>query len=109
MSAHSNIAGPIHGPYAAPRRSVRAIAADVSDKTGIPLALILDHSRRAEIVRARWLVWAIARGQGFSLPQIARATGHNHTSVLHALRRMEAARAALKAADMTDRIGRAAA
>lgn len=106
MTVQQSISGPIHGPYVAPRRSVRAIAAEVSEQTGIPLASILAHGRRAEVVRARWLVWAIARGQGFSLPQIARATGHNHTSVLHALRRMEAA---LTDADMIDRINRRAA
>lgn len=104
MTAHQPISGPIHGPYVAPRRSVRVIAAEVSEQTGVPLASILAHGRRAEVVRARWQVWALARDQGLSLTQIARATGHNHTTVLHGLRRMAEAAPAL-----TDRFNRRAA
>jgi DNA-binding CsgD family transcriptional regulator len=36
----------------------------------------------------RWQEWARLRELGLSLPQIARATGHHHATVLHALRKM---------------------
>lgn len=72
------------------RRPVRDIAIEVSAETGIPVADIYGRSRRAPIVRARRMVWQRARSQGLSLPQIGRTTGHDHTTVLHGLRRIEA-------------------
>lgn len=94
MTAHPRLTlapllGPIHGRHVAPRMSVRAIAAQVSEETGVPVAQIFGHRRQAQIVRARWTVWQRARRQGLSLPQIGGATGHDHTTVLHGLRRLE--------------------
>lgn len=40
---------------------------------------------------ARRCVWAVLRTRGFSLPQIAEATGHDHTSVLYGLRVFDSA------------------
>lgn len=97
MTAHPRLTlAPLLGldrdPYVAPRMSVRAIAAQVSAETGVPVSHIYGRRRLPHIVRARWAVWAKARAQGLSLTQIGHATGHDHTTVLHGLRRMEEAR-----------------
>lgn len=70
-------------------RTVRQIAAEVSAITGIPVGAILCKRRTpARAVAARWLVWDIAHRGGLSLPQIARVTGHDHTSVWHGVHRI---------------------
>ena len=89
-----SLIGPIHGHYPASRITIRSIAMEVSEETGVPMAMICGRVRRTPVVEARWRVWSRARAQGFTLPQIGRATGHHHTSVLNGLRRMEAARKA---------------
>ena len=76
------------------RATVKGIAAHVSDLTGIPVDMILGTSRKAQVKAARHLTWAIARRQGMSLPQIAAASGHHHTTVMEGIRREEEARKA---------------
>ena len=76
------------------RATVKGIAAHVSDLTGIPVDMILGTSRKANVKAARHLTWFIARQQGMSLPQIAAASGHDHSTVLHGIRREEEARKA---------------
>ena len=91
------------------RGTINKIVAQVADLTCLPAKEIMGRSRKAPIAQARFLCWFVARQQGMTLHQIARAFGRDHTTILHGIQREEAARAALKAADMTDRIGRAAA
>lgn len=66
---------------------IRQITRSVSEATGIPMGAILGSSRARPITRARWLVWTIAHREGMSLAAIGRGTGHDHTSVLHGIRR----------------------
>lgn len=54
------------------------------EKYGEPPVEQTSTAERAE----RWAEWAHLRGQGMSLPQIAKATGHHHATVLNALRKM---------------------
>ena len=50
---------------------------------------ILGHCRRPHIVRARWQVMRELRQRGWSLTAIGDAMNRHHTTVLHALRRLE--------------------
>ena len=54
------------------------------------IVLLARGSRR--VSAARRCIWAVLRARGWSLPQIAEATGHHHTSVLQGLRVFDAAR-----------------
>lgn len=76
------------------RTRIRQIVKEVSEASGVPMFAILGQSRMAENVQARRLVWFIARREGFTFQEIARATGHDHTSVMHGVRREEQARRA---------------
>jgi hypothetical protein len=43
-------------------------------------------------VRARWIAFKIMRGQGLSYAQVTRDTGFtNHTSIMHGIRKIDAA------------------
>jgi len=95
MTAQSKIAGtPVPPAWAmgpaARRMTIREIADEVSDRTGIPVHYILGKRRFAHIAKARREVWLIAHSNGMSLPRIAEVTGHHHTSVLAGIRRARA-------------------
>lgn len=79
---------------AEPTIRIRAIFNAVSAETGIPVRMLTGEVKRPNVVRARHLVWFIARREGFSLVEIARVTGHDHTTVRHGILREQAARAA---------------
>lgn len=52
---------------------------------------IFGKNRLAKVVRVRWLVMWCLRKRGYSMPAIAAAVGlANHTTVLYALRQVEA-------------------
>lgn len=78
-----------------PTIRIRAIFNAVSHETGIPVRMLTGEVRRPNVVRARHLVWFIARREGFSLVEIARVTGHDHTSVRHGIRKEQEARGEL--------------
>ena len=68
---------------------VKSIIMAVSDEAGIPVSIILGRRRTAPIVAARWEAIArVAIETGWSLPRIGLVFGMDHTSVIHALRRM---------------------
>ena len=46
----------------------------------------MGKSRKAPIAQARFLVWFVARQQGMTLQQIARAFDRDHTTILHGIR-----------------------
>ena len=75
-----------------PVARIRAIFEAVAEETGIPVRFLTGELRRPNVVRARHLVWFIACREGFSLSEIARVTGHDHTTVLNGFRKEEEAR-----------------
>lgn len=77
---------------AEPTTRIRAIFEAVAAETGIPVRFLTGEIKRPNVVRARHLVWFIARREGFSLAEIARVTGHDHTSVRHGIRKEQEAR-----------------
>ena len=74
------------------RGKINEIVQQVSDFTCISVKDIMGKSRKAPIARARFLCWFVARQQGMTLQQIARAFGRDHTTILHGIQREEAAR-----------------
>lgn len=81
----------------APRHSwVQRLAETVADQWDVPVAQVLGRSRVSPLMRPRFaLAWIIDQIGVFSLPQIARMIGYtDHTSVIHARRRVNEWRAA---------------
>lgn len=74
------------------RRSPNEIIHDVARKHGMSFAELTGHSRRQKIVKARWEAMHLLRERTtLSLPQIARRLGlHDHSTVIHGLRRYRA-------------------
>ena len=67
----------------------RQIIAAVAKEHGVTVAEIVGHRRSTWIVAARWeAIKRVSLETGWSLPRIGRVFDRDHTSVLHALRRM---------------------
>lgn len=66
---------------------VREILQQVSDDTGVPVHLILAHTRRPFVVHARREAMRRLAATGRSLSQVARLLGLDHSTVWYALRR----------------------
>ena len=54
---------------------------------GVDFQALLGPARHSELVAARWEGWANAHAAGHAFAAIARATGRDHTSVMHGVRR----------------------
>lgn len=77
-----------------PGQRFRAVLTEVSEATGISISRILGRSRVRPVVEARQLVCHVLYRHGMSYPQIGRLINRDHTTVLHAVRAVEARRAA---------------
>lgn len=80
------------------RGKINEIVQQVSEFTCISVKDIMGKSRKAPVAQARFLVWFVARQQGMTLHQIARAFERDHTTILHGIQREEAARRTEEAA-----------
>lgn len=60
---------------------------DAAARHGLSLKAVLGPKRYPELVAARWEGWASAHAAGHAFAAIARATGRDHTSVMHGVRR----------------------
>lgn len=66
------------------------IIEQVCDECMLPPHMLLNRRLRSRsVIRGRWEIMRRARARGMSLPEIGRALGMHHTSVLHALRKAE--------------------
>ena len=72
------------------RMTVRLIVRQVAEITGVPAEALFGRCRRQPYSRLRQLCYLLAYERGFSLPQIGRAFGRDHTTVLYGIRRMRA-------------------
>lgn len=70
------------------RVSLMVLAQREAAETGIDIPILVGGSHERPIVLARWRVMARAYEQGYSSTQIGRFFNRDHTSVLHALRKM---------------------
>lgn len=62
-------------------------------RRNVPVDWVLGRERYADVVRARHEVWyAVRQTLGFSYPHIGRIFGVDHSTVLHACRRVSGLR-----------------
>lgn len=67
-----------------PAEITRSVIAKTAEKHGLEYADMLKQDRRLHIVRARQEAWfLLLTERGLSYPAIGRATGHDHTTVIH--------------------------
>lgn len=79
------------GEFLTNRRPLARVIDEVSKSTGVTMAEIIGPRRDRHIIRARFAAMAIARDYlDLSLPQIGREFNRDHTSVINALRRVDA-------------------
>jgi len=73
------------------RRSYKNVLDDVSRETGIPAKLIIGRQRCKHMVEARRYFWwrVVEECPHLSIADIGRRSGHDHTTVLHAVARFE--------------------
>lgn len=69
---------------------VDRIVANAADLYGVAVADILSPSRDRRVTNARQAACWLLRGHGMSLPAIGRALDRDHTTVLYAVRRIDA-------------------
>jgi chromosomal replication initiation ATPase DnaA len=69
---------------------VAHIIAAAADLYGVDVDDVLSTSRADRAVRARQGACWLLRGHGMSLPEIGRALGRDHTTVLYACRKIDA-------------------
>lgn len=74
-----------------PHQSIASIQAEVAASTGISVERQRGAQTQRPVVDARHIAMWIAHHTGRSSPEIARAFGdRDHTTVLHAIKRVEA-------------------
>jgi len=72
-----------------PRQRIDEIVGAIAGAHEVSPADIMGPTQVRRVVRARWAVWRIMRDEyQMTLPQIGRAFGKDHTTVLHGLRRV---------------------
>lgn len=78
-------------PHAPKRTSIAAIQAHVADHFDIPVSEMVSARRSREVARPRQIaMYLSARLTPRSLPQIGQKFGdRDHTTVIHAIRRIE--------------------
>ena len=70
--------------------AIAAIQARVADRYGVDLSEMLSHRKARKTVRPRQVAMYLAKQMTpCSLPVIGRAFGRHHTTVMHAVRRVE--------------------
>ena len=92
-AAISAVASTESPPMLAKRTPVREIIADTAGMFDLSVSDILGRSRERSLVYARHMaMWRVRKARpDLSYPQIAKAFGgRDHTTVIHAVRRMEA-------------------
>jgi hypothetical protein len=76
-----------------PRPTAKRIIKAVSEATGITISDILSPRRSNSVVRARHIaIYIIREYTRKSLPEIGRHTNRDHSTIIHALRCVEAKR-----------------
>jgi chromosomal replication initiator protein len=75
---------------ATPALPIGAIQEAVCRRFGVTLQELVSHGRSKTLVRARHAAFLLARGAGYSFPQISAAFGDRcHATVLHGIKRAQ--------------------
>jgi hypothetical protein len=70
------------------------LAQAVADEWGVSAAELTSQRRQGLLIKPRFvLVWAVKQASDYSLPQIGRLLNRDHTTVMHACRRVNEWRA----------------
>lgn len=72
-----------------PETAMEPILAKVSESFGVPVRVMLGARRQREVVNARWAAIWLGRKAGLTLEQIGRVMRMDHTSVMHALKKVQ--------------------
>jgi Bacterial dnaA protein helix-turn-helix len=68
----------------APANRLEEIIQAVLNEVNVPRAAMMSQSRTADLVRARNLIWALARQYcSFSYPQLGAKFHRDHTTIMH--------------------------
>lgn len=70
------------------KRKIYEILRDVAQETGVGVRDIRSTSRYPHHVSARWEVMARARRAGWSYPYIGRQLKRDHSTIMHACKKM---------------------
>lgn len=70
-------------------QAILEIAEEIAGEAGISLDDITGHSRKKIIVQTRHLVCFVSNQRGYTVSQIGRAIGRDHTSVMNAIRNVK--------------------
>jgi hypothetical protein len=82
---------PVWEPVLTARDIARAVVAEVCAKHSVPIRAVMSQRRQKELVKARQeICWRLREETTWSLPQIGRFLGRDHTSILHSCRAYEA-------------------
>ena len=65
---------------------IRQFTLDVCSDAGVEAYIVMGRNRTAAICRLRELIWYRAHAEGYSLNQIGRVFGRDHTTVMHGVR-----------------------
>lgn len=74
-----------------PRILIRHIIEATCQETNVPETLLLSQRRQRTYTWPRQIAMTVAARIGRSLPEVGRHFGRDHTTVLHAIRKVEAA------------------
>jgi hypothetical protein len=58
-------------------------------KKPISIISVFGHCRAKSIIRVRWQAWKKLRDDGFHVYGISKASGFDHTTILHAMSKMD--------------------
>jgi len=78
------------------RKTMRGIAIRVAAKHNLPMPEIFSKNRRHFVSQVRQEVMWECRAKGYSLGQIGRFLGRDHTTIIHGIRAHEARMGAAK-------------
>ena len=70
------------------RQQILTLAASITAVTGVSIEAMLGRSRLARISDARQRLWAALWRAGWSIGEIGRTLGRDHTTVISGLRRV---------------------
>lgn len=68
------------------RASVRGFVKDVAREFGLTIDTLIGRSLEPKICRVRQIIWYRAHAEGYSLPQIGKVFGRDHTTIMHGIR-----------------------
>jgi hypothetical protein len=70
-------------------RRLKLLILPVLEEADMPWSLAMGGARTLRIKTVRWRIWRVLNDAGLSPTAIGQATGHDHTSVVHAMKKLK--------------------